>query len=594
MGSGALRHGALPTNLLLSAAVSALFLGLLEGGARLVEKRSPGAHVAAYIWNWEEMWEGDFYRIRSEVNGWPPWEEFNADGLRDRTHAEEKPSGTMRLIFLGDSVTAGAQIEEEEAFPQALQARLDEDGRPVEVFNVALRGWSTRQERIAYERIARKYRPDEVVLAVCLNDIPELQDNLTRPPRLVSALFRRSALVRLVINAQGREIQSVEQLFVEPDSKSVKEGMARFFDEVRALRSEVRADAGSLSLLVFPFRFQVLPHAPRPVVQERISAFCAAEGLACLDLLPAIRGIGQAAFVDYDHLSAQGSRLVAATLAESGVLRLPSPVCRPQAEADFAGLATALSDASPEVRRCAAWALGRRGSAAATAVQALEGALHDPAESVRREAAHTLGQMGAASRPAVPSLFASLCDERASVRWQAALSLSALDLTPDTVPALVAALRSDDGYVRGFAAWTLGSMGQAARDAVPALVDALPRGEGYERGGAAAALAKMGSTAAAAVPALVEGLRDADGDRRWKAARALGRIGPAAAAAVPALTLALNDPDEYVRTHAARALGRMGLAADPAVPALEEAMRDPDKSVRKEAHLALERLSSRR
>jgi HEAT repeat protein len=591
MGSGVLRHGPLPANLLLSAAVSALFLGLLEVGARLVEKRRPGAPVAAYIWNWEEMWDGDFYRIRSEVNGWPPWEEFNADGLRDRTHAEEKPSGTMRLVFLGDSVTAGAQVEAEEAFPQVLQAQLDEQGRPVEVFNVALRGWSTRQERIAYERIARKYHPDEVVLAVCLNDIPELQDNLTRPPRVVSALFRRSALVRVVINAEGREIQSVEQLFVEPDSKRVKEGMARFFDEVRALRSEIRADAASFSLLVFPFRFQVRPHAPRPVVQERISAFCAAEGLACLDLLPAIRGMGQAAFVDYDHLSPRGARLVASTVAESALLRMAPPACRLPAEVPR--LVASLSDAHPEVRRCAAWALGRGGSTVVSAVPALAAALRDPAESVRREAAHTLGQMGAASRPAVPSLFASLCDERASVRWQAAQSLSALSLARDAVPALVAALRNDDAYVRGFAAWTLGSMGDAARDAVPALVDALPREEGYERGGAAAALAKMGPAAAAAVPALLVGLRNEDGDRRWKAARALGRIGPAAAAAVPALTVALGDPDEYVRTHAARALGRMGLAADLAVPALEQAMRDPDKNVRKEAHLALERLSSR-
>ena len=588
-----MRHQPLVANVLLSVTAGALFLGLLEGGARLIERRRPAAPVAAYIWDWEQMWEGDFYRIRSEVNGWPPWQEFNADGLRDRTHAEEKPAGTMRLVFLGDSVTAGAQIEAEEAFPQALQALLDGEGRPVEVFNVALRGWSTRQERIAYERLARKYHPDEVVLAVCLNDIPELQDNLTRPPRLLSALYRRSALVRVVINARGREIRSVEQLFTEPESKSVKEGMARFFDEVRALRSEVRADSARLSLAVFPFRFQLAADAPPPVVQERIRAFCAAEGLACLDLRPAIRGMGPSAFVDYDHLSASGSRLVAATLAASGIPPLPPPVCRSGPERDMARLETALTDPRPEARRCAAWTLGRSGSAAASTVDSLTAVLRDPEESVRREAAHTLGELGAASHPAVPSLFAALCDERASVRWQAALSLSGLGVGPDAVPSLVAALRSDDGYVRGFAAWTLGSLGPAARDAVPALVEQLPRDEGYERGGAAAALARMGGAAAAAVPALVDGLHSPDGDHRWKAARALGRIGPAAETAVPALVVALGDRNEYVRAQAARALGRMGRAADAAVPALEQASRDADKSVRKEAHEALARLSSR-
>jgi HEAT repeat protein/lysophospholipase L1-like esterase len=586
-------HKPLVANVLLSVTVSALFLGLLEGGARLVERRRPGAPVAPYIWNWEQMWEGDFYRIRSDVNGWPPWQEFNADGLRDRTHAEEKPAGTMRLVFLGDSVTAGAQIEAEEAFPQALQALLDEEGRPVEVFNVALRGWSTRQERIAYERLARKYHPDEVVLAVCLNDIPELQDNLTRPPRLLSSLYRRSALVRVVINARGREIRSVEQLFTEPDSKAVKEGMARFFDEVRVLRAEVRADAARLSVVVFPFRFQLAPNAPPPVVQERIRAFCASEGLGCLDLLPAIRGMGPSAFVDYDHLSAGGSRLAAATLAESGIPPLPAPVCRAPLERDLARLETALSDPQPEARRCAAWALGRSGTAATNAVASLAALLRDPEESVRREAAHALGEVGSASWPAVPSLFQALCDERASVRWQAALSLSGLGLGPAAVPSLVAALRNDDAYVRGFAGWTLGSLGEAARAAVPMLVEELAREEGYERGGGAAVLARIGGAAAAAVPALIDALRSADGDHRWKAARALGRIGPAAAAAVPALVVALGDPDEYVRAQAARALGRMGHAADAAVPALEQASRDTDKSVRKQAHEALARLSTR-
>ena len=48
--------------------------------------------------------------------------------------------------------------------------------------NVALWGWSTRQERTAWQRIARGYQPDQAVLAVCLNDIPELQNNLARPP----------------------------------------------------------------------------------------------------------------------------------------------------------------------------------------------------------------------------------------------------------------------------------------------------------------------------------------------------------------------------------------------------------------------------
>ena len=255
---GGVKGKAFAQNAALALATTVLFAGSLELGARLLEKPTPAAApVADYIWDWREKMEGDFYVIRSEAVGWPPWEEINADGLRDRTHPTEKPPGTHRLVALGDSVTLGAGIKPEEAFPQVLERRLWRDGRRVEVMNVGLWGWSTRQERMAYERIVRRYRPDQVLLAVCLNDIPELQNNLARPPALLAALFKRSALVRRVMNASGREIQNVEQLFTDRDTPRVREAFARFFDEVRALRDEVGKDGATFALAVFPFRFQV-------------------------------------------------------------------------------------------------------------------------------------------------------------------------------------------------------------------------------------------------------------------------------------------------------------------------------------------------
>jgi hypothetical protein len=212
-------------NLLLSAGVTAALVVGLEGGARVLESRAPQPPaVEDYIWDWQQKWDGEFYTMRSDGVGWPPWEKFNRDGVRDRTHALEKPQGVERVVFLGDSVTFGDGLQPAEAFPQLIQERLDAMGPGVEVFNLALWGWSTRQERIAYRRIARPYGPDHVVLGVCLNDIPELQNNLAQPPWLVSLLHRRSALVRRVVDAPGREIRSVEELFRAPDSPKVKLG----------------------------------------------------------------------------------------------------------------------------------------------------------------------------------------------------------------------------------------------------------------------------------------------------------------------------------------------------------------------------------
>jgi HEAT repeat protein len=195
--------------------------------------------------------------------------------------------------------------------------------------------------------------------------------------------------------------------------------------------------------------------------------------------------------------------------------------------------------------------------------------------------------MGA--KAAVPALFEALSDSREGVRWSAADALSKMDLAGlGAVAQLATALRSPDSYVRGFAAWTLGNLGSAARDAVPALVQALGETEGAPT--VEAALARIGPAAAEAVPALVLDLQHKDAGRRWRAARTLGRLGPAARAAVPGLVDALHDPEEMVRAHAARALGRIGLEARPAAAALQRATGDPDESVRQEARGALDKL----
>ena len=558
-------------DVLLSLGVTAALAGLLEAASRWQERRRPPVVVADYIWNWEKKWAGDFYTIRSDAAGWPPWEEFNADGVRDRTHTYEKPDDVWRVAFLGDSVTLGAGLEPAQAYPQVLQARLDAEGRGTEVFNVALWGWSTRQEHIAWQRLARKYRLDQVVLAVCLNDIPELHNNLARPPRLLAALHERSALVRRVVNAEGRAIQNVEQLFYEPDAPRVREGFAQFFAEVRALQRAVKQDGARLDVVVFPFRFQLAPDAPPPLAQQRIAEFCAAEGLRCLDLLPALRRMGPRAFLDYDHLSREGAAFVADQIYGSDLLPAPS---------------------FPRRALLAALGLGPTVPPTADLTRALAVALRDRREPIRREAARALGERPADQHAAAAAaLFGALGDERETVRAQAARSLSQLTLAPASVPALVGALRSPDPYVSSFAAWTLGGMGPAAAEAVPALVEALEREEGFGRGGAAAALAKMGAAAEAAVPSLARALASPDGDRRWKAARTLGRIGKPARPSVPALARALTDDNEYVRTQAARALGRIGASEREAVAALERAAHDGDEAVQKAAREALATLS---
>lgn len=609
-------------NLTLAAVVSALVGGLAEAGARAWERRHPRPARAEYLWDWERMWEGDFYTVGSGAVGWPPWEEFNRDGLRDGHHARERLPRATRVAILGDSVTFGDGLEPQQAFPQLLQQRFAREGRPLEVFNVALWGWSTRQQRLAWERLARPYRPDLAVLAVCLNDVPELQNNLARPPAWLQGLFGRSALVRLALDAQGREIRGVEELFEAEESRRVRQAFERFALELRALRGAVQADGARLAVVVFPFRFQLEAGAPPPHAQERLRALAVGEGLPFLDLLPVLRPHGPAAFRDYDHLSAEGSRLVAEALAGAEWFPRPPTWAERLGELPRAALAKELRAADPSRREAAARLLGR-GPLDEAGLTALRQALADGDPGVRAAAAASLASAGVGK--AVPWLFAALSDPHEAVRAEAARALAALRPAADLALAgLQAAVASEDGYVRGFGTWMLGELGPAAAPAVPALALALER-EGDERPGVTAqALAKLGPAALPAGPALCRVLKADAPRRRWNAAIALGRLGPAGRqVALAPLRAAVADPDGRVRAQAvlalgrlkaddadtvglltralsddwpdtralaARALGWLGAAARPAVPALNGRLRDDEPRVRREAEKALRRI----
>ena len=608
-----MRRGLL-VNLTLSLVVSVAFLAALEGLARLMEPpRAPEREVADYIWDWDAKMPGGFYVMVSESVGWPPSQEFNGDGLRDRTRPREKPEAVWRIAVLGDSVTQGAGLKPRQAYPRLLEARLEAQGQRIEVMSVALWGWSTRQERIAWHRIARGYSPDQAILAVCLNDIPELHNNLTRPPGWLVWLHERSALVRALVGAEGREIEDVERLFETPDAPQVKEALDRFFEEVRALRAEVEDDGASFAMVVFPFRFQVAGGAPSPRVQEEIAAFCRSEEIVCLDMLPTLKRAGPSSFRDYDHLSAFGSSLTADTLLASGLLpegysnlavleehvggkgeagalevlawlevRSDGP-----GEAGILALRRALETGGESLRLAAAWGLETIGAEAAGARNALVGALRaDESVGVRVAAARALGALGA-GRPAVPALFEALGQPSEAVRHATAQALSRQKLDADDIPHLVVALQSEDVYVRAFAAWRLGNFREEARGAVPVLALALEQPDTYVV--VSAALARIGPAAEEAVPALVSELASRSEGRRWRAARTLGRIGPGAVAAVPALVEAMGDPNEGVRLRVARALGRIG--PDPrSAAALQRATGDPDAGVQREAREALDRL----
>jgi hypothetical protein len=107
---------------------------------------------------------------------------INSLGLRDREIALEKPSGTKRILMLGDSFTEGDGVEQHETFSSLLQRKLDSLSLPQqwEVINAGVGSYSPLLEYLYLVREGVKLKPDLVILNF---DISDVYDDITYSQR---------------------------------------------------------------------------------------------------------------------------------------------------------------------------------------------------------------------------------------------------------------------------------------------------------------------------------------------------------------------------------------------------------------------------
>jgi HEAT repeat protein len=162
--------------------------------------------------------------------------------------------------------------------------------------------------------------------------------------------------------------------------------------------------------------------------------------------------------------------------AATSFLMYPRETPVPQDSASIARLTTALDDAEVAVRQAGVRGLWQAGAAAKerAGVARLTAALADKDEFVRAYASRALARIGPDAKDAVPALLERLRqDEERDDRKLAAKAMGSIGaesigpLLPDTVAALIDALKNDARGLREYSARSLGQLG--AKEAIPAL-----------------------------------------------------------------------------------------------------------------------------
>ncbi|MBP7161992.1 MAG: hypothetical protein KBB26_00530 [Candidatus Omnitrophica bacterium] len=283
----------------------------------------------------------------------------NSLGFRHRDMGLKQP-GELRILVLGDSITFGDFVSQDQTYPAVMEQSLRRTfpGRRLEVINAGIGAVDLQNEFALLMEAGLSVKPDIVLVGLYLNDAHEspLLKVVRLPAWLTFSHLARLVLAKIdTLRALYKEYQWEHQL--PDDRKAARERFARThpikatnewdteegfnweihnafqdwgyaWDEgawqkmlpIVDMMRTVSRDAGfKLVFVFFPVRPQIMSKILRNEPQQRFVAEMRQRRLPYLDLLPALRDKyardGQDMLYDHCHYKPEGYAFIGEALA---------------------------------------------------------------------------------------------------------------------------------------------------------------------------------------------------------------------------------------------------------------------------------------
>ncbi|MGI9305292.1 MAG: carbamoyltransferase N-terminal domain-containing protein [Gammaproteobacteria bacterium] len=133
---------------------------LARGTHRMVMRHHP---TIGHIWV-----PNQFARVPHERGGYVV--RTNGQGFRSDTEFRKQRGKKPRILFFGDSVTAGDGCNNDERFPEVAGNLLD-----AEVYNYGLSGSGTDQQLLIFEEFAKDVDADLIVIGITIHNIERIK-----------------------------------------------------------------------------------------------------------------------------------------------------------------------------------------------------------------------------------------------------------------------------------------------------------------------------------------------------------------------------------------------------------------------------------
>ena len=286
-------------------------------------------------WGYNSDGQGDLLPnknfLTDEVLSLPYRVITNSQGLRgDKDYAIPKPAGKFRVLAIGDSLTFGPYVGQQDTFPVRLEENLKSATMDAEVINAGIAGYTLSDELEYLQEKGIHLQSDLVILEIYQNDVsdyaPALRAIFSRhshqlssgPISTIYGLAKNSAILTAMekVLANIRIQQVRQQNPTGPGTDSPEELYSSYFKSLLQVENFVNVNNLPVVFVLFPSFNQINSDIYLP--QDRIKQKLA-DKYPVIDLLPVFRQQAnpEALYLlpANSHLSAYGNFVVAKTIA---------------------------------------------------------------------------------------------------------------------------------------------------------------------------------------------------------------------------------------------------------------------------------------
>lgn len=241
----------------------------------------------------------------------------NSLGMRSPEFTLAKAPGTLRLMFLGDSITYGTtQVNQDDIFAELVRKDLSSElHRQVEEINASANAWAISNED-AFLQARGTYNSDCVLLVLNSGDLDQPFSTFSdvagaqtaRPLTAIGELLTR--LLALPNHSSEHDAGTT----IETDLAIEQTNLQKLSE----MASFARAHGSNFLLVFVPFRREITQGADRSA-QDPLRRWAESEGIELLDLTSAVSVYETKAVTLRDgvHFNALGHRLLADALEKN-------------------------------------------------------------------------------------------------------------------------------------------------------------------------------------------------------------------------------------------------------------------------------------